>query len=410
MVQVNQHLRYQLRTAQWQLEEQARVIEQQRAVAHTDPLTGVANRRAFHGELSAQFEEFTQDRQPLSLVLIDIDHFKQFNDQNGHQAGDAVLQGVAKVLQDTLGADSVVARYGGEEFAAILRHTKLSDAKDAAERLRLAIANHPIEYLGRTLKVTASSGVSEARRGESPEQMLRRADEALYASKRAGRNCAHIHDGERCLAVTDLRGRKVRPQPVKTLASAEFDELAHHAADARSDALTGLPNRQAFSDILRQRVAEMKRYPQPLSLVIVDLDYLSKINERLGQSVGNVALRAVAQVLRTATREMDVLARFEGGAFAVLLPGAMLEDAVSIAERIRNAVSLCRVRSQKCELQIACSIGIATCGPADDSVTLMKRATLALLVSKRAGRNCSHAFHDGVCLPAKPHAPATTPE
>src|SRR6185503_7619557 len=105
----------------------------------TDALTGLANRRAFDDELNRRFAEWQRRKTMFSLLILDVDHFKKFNDTHGHQAGDAVLTGVAATLRQTFREMDLVARYGGEEFAAILPVTNLTEALRAAERARAAI-------------------------------------------------------------------------------------------------------------------------------------------------------------------------------------------------------------------------------------------------------------------------------
>lgn len=153
-------------------------------LATTDGLTGVANRRLFRERLDVECE-LASDEEPLSLILLDVDHFKQFNDSFGHQAGDDLLKRLASRLKELVRAHDVVARYGGEEFVILLPNAGLEVATQIAERLckRIEAEN----FAHRT--VTISIGVASKDSGPLEARMLlERADEALYVSKRAGRN------------------------------------------------------------------------------------------------------------------------------------------------------------------------------------------------------------------------------
>ena len=159
-------------------------------LAVTDGLTGLYNHRHFHERLTLEVERSQRSGLPLSLLMLDVDHFKQFNDTFGHPAGDEVLRQLARVLADTRRANDVVARYGGEEFAVILVDTPKFTAAKVAERVRERINTHDVsEAAPRAGKLSASIGVATfPDDGADAETLVRSADQALYAAKRAGRN------------------------------------------------------------------------------------------------------------------------------------------------------------------------------------------------------------------------------
>jgi diguanylate cyclase (GGDEF)-like protein len=169
---------------------QVRLREELRSRAETDPLTGAANRRRFHQTLEIECLRFARNRLPLSVLMIDLDHFKAVNDRYGHPVGDAVLRTVAQLLLLSLRKTDLLARYGGEEFAILLPETPLAGALIIAERIRETIDQKPIVADGCELKVSISLGAaSHAEDGEaSPELMLKKADLALYRAKALGRN------------------------------------------------------------------------------------------------------------------------------------------------------------------------------------------------------------------------------
>jgi diguanylate cyclase (GGDEF)-like protein len=154
-------------------------------LAETDPLTGLCNRRRFDEALRMHASLANRRGLPLALAMLDVDHFKAYNDAFGHPAGDGVLRGIARLLRDEARAHDVLARYGGEEFAALLPATDATAAQSFAERLRAAIeaADWPLR------PITASFGVATLDPvAPDPSALVRMADAALYRSKRLGRN------------------------------------------------------------------------------------------------------------------------------------------------------------------------------------------------------------------------------
>jgi two-component system, cell cycle response regulator len=161
-------------------------------LAVTDGLTGLYNHRHLHERLALEVERSQRSGLPLSLLMLDVDHFKQFNDTHGHPAGDEVLRQLARVLNDARRANDVVARYGGEEFAVILVDTAKFTAAKVAERVRERIAAHDFTDAApqsRATPISVSIGVATfPEDGGDAEGLVRAADTALYAAKRAGRN------------------------------------------------------------------------------------------------------------------------------------------------------------------------------------------------------------------------------
>lgn len=160
-----------------------------RRIATTDGLTGVLNRRGFEEAVRRETATARRYGYPLSVVAIDIDHFKRINDGHGHAAGDTVLMTVAAMFMEELRRDTdVVGRVGGEEFMVLLPHTPAVGAAALAERLRQHLNNMPIPVEGATLHVTASFGVRQLGPEGDPEPMMIGADDALYQAKRSGRD------------------------------------------------------------------------------------------------------------------------------------------------------------------------------------------------------------------------------
>ncbi len=154
----------------------------------TDPLTRVSNRRALDESLETMFALLNRYEQHFVVVLLDIDHFKQVNDAQGHLQGDRTLQNVARVIDETVRDTDIVARYGGEEFVVVMPHTDAEGACTFANR----VARCKISSL---LDVTISGGVVPVLEGDSPQSLLTRADAALYSAKAAGRDRIFLHTG-----------------------------------------------------------------------------------------------------------------------------------------------------------------------------------------------------------------------
>jgi diguanylate cyclase (GGDEF)-like protein/PAS domain S-box-containing protein len=156
-----------------------------RVLAMTDSLTGVHNRAAFDGKLAEEHDRATRYTHPLSLMLIDVDQFKEFNDLYGHRAGDDVLRTVANLLQETVRNIDFVARYGGEEFVVLLPDTDYGGAMVLAERCRRVVANYPWDKRVVTISIGVATLTSAAM---NAEMLVEQADKAMYRSKQKGRN------------------------------------------------------------------------------------------------------------------------------------------------------------------------------------------------------------------------------
>jgi len=164
------------------LDTRSKALELQ---AKTDPLTGVFNRLGIEEAISLGLQDWSQHRKPLSLVMIDIDHFKQINDKYGHDVGDLVLSNLSNIVQQHTRTQDLFARWGGEEFVLVCRDTDIDSARAIADKLRELIAN---QTLHKNIKITASFGVATLKTYENLEQLFKAADTALYEAKSSGRN------------------------------------------------------------------------------------------------------------------------------------------------------------------------------------------------------------------------------
>ncbi len=162
-------------------------------VAVTDGLTQIANKRALDEFLDKEMSRARRYGRNLSVLMMDLDHFKNVNDTFGHLTGDLVLREMAAVVRPRVRREEMFARYGGEEFVIALPETDAKGARELAETLRRMIADHPILFEGRSIRVTVSIGVAEFNREghRTPAELLDAADRNLYAAKNGGRNCVH---------------------------------------------------------------------------------------------------------------------------------------------------------------------------------------------------------------------------
>ncbi|UUQ67471.1 diguanylate cyclase [Pseudomonas fuscovaginae UPB0736] len=178
------------------MEEEALVyrdhLEEQRQKALIDPLTGLPNRAAWGERLDHEVGQWQQHGNTLLIAILDLDHFKRINDNYGHLAGDKVLKIIASVLRKNLRGSDFIARFGGEEFVLLMPGTSVAAGLKLAETLRAAIEACPFHFKGERVTITVSLGVSAFKVGERSDHVLKRADEALYRAKNAGRNRVEV--------------------------------------------------------------------------------------------------------------------------------------------------------------------------------------------------------------------------
>ncbi|MDF1839135.1 MAG: diguanylate cyclase [Planctomycetota bacterium] len=188
-------------TVMSQVQELGVLTRKLRATALTDALTNMPNRRYAMKRLSSEWASVKRTGRDISLVMLDVDHFKAVNDTYGHDVGDEVLKETAKVMQDAVRTSDEACRIGGEEFLVICKNTDEASAMVVAERIRVALEQHVTEFGGYKGSVTASMGIASYNAGiVAPDELLKRADEAVYAAKHQGRN--------RCIPASTLEAKR----------------------------------------------------------------------------------------------------------------------------------------------------------------------------------------------------------
>ncbi|MFE1601205.1 GGDEF domain-containing protein [Methylobacterium sp. ID0610] len=195
----NRTLEARMRESREEIQSLHETLEAVRVESLTDPLTGIGNRKLFEEVLRKAVEGAAAKAQPLSLIILDIDHFKRFNDVYGHLTGDRVLRLVALTMREMVDSRATIARFGGEEFGVIVPYGARSEAVSVAERIRTSVMGRELvkrssgESLGR---VTVSVGVASYRGDDTAVSLLERADQCMFAAKRAGRNRVVVDDAE----------------------------------------------------------------------------------------------------------------------------------------------------------------------------------------------------------------------
>lgn len=360
MLFANSQLQERLVQAEKRLAAQAVEIKAHESEARTDSLTTLANRRAFDDELKRRLSEWERKRIPCTLALLDIDHFKKFNDTHGHQAGDEVLKQVAKVLKAQSRDSDLPCRYGGEEFGVILAATDAKSARAVAERIRAAIEESVTRHGSQMLKVTCSIGISQFEVSDQVSSVIRRADDALYASKEAGRNCGHWKNQGNCL-----------PLNVDAEVSAN---AAASSSQGSEDTATSIG---AFVQMLKRTVADSHRFGIPLCVMHLKIDELDIVTQKYGIGVARQMSDIAEPVLHKVLGEANVLAKIDVGEFLVMLPGRTKGESQAMAKKMQAAAANCVMPFVDRELHLTLLEGVAELHGKELAPELVARARQA---------------------------------
>ena len=360
-------------------------------LASRDSLTGCYNRRAFFDLLEETFRHAATTNTNLACVMVDIDHFKSINDRFGHSIGDEAIRMVSEILNSCECDGTFVGRYGGEEFCVALPNKDLAEGEALAEVLRNKIKSTSVNFCGLDAVITASFGVAEAEAEMmNISQLLEHADKALYTAKQSGR--------DRVVTWLEHKGRvsggnqedKVKPDDSSRLKDNSSDEVrllnrrisdleseleterAEYSKYRFNDPITDLPTRIIFEDRVSQAMAYSSRDENILAVAILDIDMFSRINNTLGQVVGDEFLKGVGQRLKTILRRSDTVAsmvapgqagpslsRIHDDEFALLLTGLDSVDSLTyIIKRVQDKFSGKMVVADN-ELYVTTTIGIS---------------------------------------------------
>jgi diguanylate cyclase len=359
-----------------------------------DHLTKLANHRAFDDQLLRQIDEFQWRQTPLCLLMVDVDHFKQFDDIHNHLAGDDVLRMVARKLRTTVRNADIIARYRGEEFGVIMPKSRLTEGLQCAQRVRTTIEQAICEFGGRKLKVTVSIGIAELTAGQTPATLMRCADEALYAAKQAGCNQVQCYcPPSPTPPKKPLASPSSHHSPESIRGSIAADKFTSRS---RTDSQTGLPNRIAFCEEIHRRLSEAQRHGNRLSLMLVRVDNLAEITESMNPVDTDTVVRSCAQFFTAAMRDMDLVVRYDADVFGITLPSASLMNAVGVGHRLRTAVGQCPLRLKDQEIRFTLSAGVSEAQPGEELSALLHRTEEAKNMATIESDNV--CFHNGVSV------------
>ncbi len=377
LVKANQEMQTRLDQAQERIHEQAEQIQTAEQKATTDALTKLRNRRAFDECVERCHRNITQ--KASTLMLLDVDHFKKFNDTYGHLAGDEVLRRVASLLNARLSEVGFVARYGGEEFAVVFEGQEMTACRTFAELTRRAIGEREILFEGQCLRVNACVGLAELQAGESVSQWIERADKGLYKSKQAGRNCGHWMDGDKPIPLTantsvpsPLSASRVKPATARPQSSAQEIGMLEVSEEEAAE----LPDELKMKELFTRLTERLSKVSVELFVLVIHRD----------QEDGTAASdKTILRVIRAATRSLDYIGQLDCGDIIICMPSANETSAVERAQRIRAAVEHSPVVGDDGPLTV--SIGIA-CVSEDDHYEQVKMlAKEAASESLQAGGN-----------------------
>jgi len=388
-------------------------------LASRDALTGCYNRRAFFNLVEDSFEQAVRTNTDLVCIMADIDHFKSINDRFGHSVGDEAISLVSEVLNACKHEGAIVARYGGEEFCVALPHTDLSKGKEVAEIFRCKIKSATKDFCGKGVTITASFGLANIEAEMTNiSDLLEHADKALYTAKQSGRDRVVTwiqpdddHEAYQELMqevssdsseLKDEADVELLNRRISGLESELEKREAEYSKNRFSDPITDLPTRVIFEDRVSQAMAYSARADNILAVAILNIGMFSRINNTLGQVVGDEFLKAVGQRLKTILRRSDTVAsmvapgqagpslsRLHDDEFALLLTGIDSVDSLTyIVKRVQEKFSGKLIVSDN-ELFVTTTIGISLY-PSDGASgsTLIENARSAQKHAKSmVGRN-----------------------
>lgn len=330
LLDASEQMRDQLEQAEDRLQEQTLQLQTAEQRAMTDSLTRLANRRALDEHLQRRVEVSAVE--PTTMMLFDIDHFKDFNDSYGHLAGDEVLRVVSKMVQARSPEGSLVARYGGEEFAIVFDGQSLDGCRETAESIRAAIGNREVQFEDKRLRVTASAGLAQHVAGESVEAWLRRTDIGLYASKAADRNCSHCMIGE-----TPQLFLLPPEEPILK------SRRQGNGSDESTQRMLGLSTPGPLPDYLRQ-LPSGERMQHEFSEMLAGLTgvgvaFITAIVRMDSGSSGTDDLQTVARTTRKVIRSVDRIGLLDPRTLVVAMPSVDRESAVMRADNLRQSLA-----------------------------------------------------------------------
>jgi len=301
--------------------EIVRQNEELHYLATRDPMTGVLNRRALFESFNRLLSESRTNGEPLSAMMIDIDHFKLVNDTYGHAVGDQVIKMVARILEDQTREHDLVGRYGGEEFVVAMPGTSLDQAEHFAERIRKTILSTSETDAVLVKRLTASLGVSTLNEEiDAPDVLIDLADQALYQAKSSGRNRVVRSDQLRDDGAP-AEEKHARDEKEQKKLLAKINKLKRLAADRKIaleqglmyDADTGLPNRNLLKSRIVEAVARHRRQGGYGAVISLYINAYEMVVNAYGYEAANAFITNIAKMLHAHLRITDTVAQSDDG-------------------------------------------------------------------------------------------------
>lgn len=443
IIEANQAMQGQLVDAQKRIVQQSRTIEQASHQARTDALTGLYNRRALNEFVTSSLAQTSADSF-TGFMLLDIDHFKEFNDNFGHTTGDAVLASFARSLSDYCGGLSYVARYGGEEFAVVLTASSMDELVSQAAAIRCYISEQTIFYEDLQLKITASAGLCSLLADDLCQTVYDRADKGLYQAKKSGRNCGYWLSSDGWLPFSALTAVPSTIADLKSISTQQratergVAKLAPPNQDSRS---TSVPKEAIEVTAVSDSSAKLEEHaelelpvqtvqdliPEPVQgdlgaqgekAEVLDLKaFLGRLESSMGQlrkaelpgtafmleAIGlrhGHAVQAAAswsqavQAVMQNLRGIDVPCIYRPYTLCVFLPSCSLDAGIARAAKIKRALLEAGARWNAAGACEKLAVGVASVGVAEENASFLNRLELAL---ETAADSSPHEIvsHDG---------------
>lgn len=464
MIAANEVMRSQLAEAQAQIREQSQQLQSAEQKAQTDALTQIFNRGAFDEHLLRR-HALGPTRAGV-LAVLDVDHFKKFNDTHGHRAGDEVLRVVSQLLDARLQPHGMVARFGGEEFVMLLHDKTLAEAVELIEQTRVAIGTREVRFEGKCLKVNASVGIGALEPQQSPQEWLQRVDEALYRSKEVGRDCAHYIDQQRFVRAGELPSETSAEEPTAEAASkvvtpikpissssnlfeeptiaprAQEEELATEVEELARDTRSSVELEQApeprtvvteevkaapevveeIQETLEEPAGERPKALSYLPDMATMVDYVEEMQTspnrgkasnqlmsvRLSGKPSGATMRSLLQLVRAATRNQDHIGCLDQSTLVICMPHLEADDAMERAHQICGAagsIGVTLAAAEKANEGERLSIGILQIAPSVKSMSAYEKSLKQ--VCAIAGLAARQSGQDNQ-MPVLSHQMATT--
>ncbi len=400
IISANQAMQSQLADAQERIDQQSTMIEQASKQARTDALTGLANRRALDEFLTNSLDSAQADDK-TALMLLDIDHFKKFNDSFGHTTGDAVLAAFARAITEKSNADCYPARFGGEEFAVIITGKSILELVAQAAEIRHFVSEQVISYDDMQLKITASGGLCLLEPGDDISAAYERADQGLYKSKEAGRNCGHWLDGsnwkpfpapeptaEEAEKAESAAQTKIAKQPID---DGTGDTLEAIMSGFSTDAAKELANENPGDDSDSADEAEIWDLATFMTHVEAKTQQLRRgghtatalMVEAVGLAEADPAEAATAwehtvTLIQVNLRGLDLVCTYRPHALAIFLPSTTYEQAFEQASVIHGSLPKAKEEWPEYVAPTRFAVGIATLDEAEQPQDFLNRVEKAL--------------------------------